>query len=198
MQSLASRLLSRLDEIARLVGELLDASTIVYDAPRLNGLAAQGLFVALPDYCWGALDDEQRRLQREILELWSPWLAQVTLLFSVDTKTRREELEEATAKFCLWIERDEQTFPCLPRSSGLGRSDEHLIPFYAALRALETSPSKVVVVPDTNLLLRSPDVVRYADVVARPTTPSFSCRASSPSSTRTRSIIVTRPYASAL
>jgi hypothetical protein len=166
MKSLSQVLIERLDRIASLLDELLAASTIDYEPDRKFRIPGIVVMTLLPDSIWGPPDDRQRSLQRELLELWTPWLEQVTLLFSEDTERRREELRDAAAKIRLWIERNERDFsvpPTIRQASAVLR--EHLAPLYKALHELGSAPSRVMAVPDTNVLLRSQELAQWRAVL---------------------------------
>lgn len=166
MNSLADIVLTKLDAIVAVMDELIGASTIDHDPRKMERLAAKGIIVALPDSTWGPLNDRQRLLQRRVLELWKPWLEQVRLLFSADTKSWQKEIAEAAASVRKWMERDDRDFslpPTINEAHAVLRA--HVAPIQAALRSLTASTSPVLVVPDTNVLLRSQDVAKYADVL---------------------------------
>jgi hypothetical protein len=153
---------------------LLDASTIVPEqrvvqsrssmAAQVRGAKAVSTRVQW-SYRWGPVDDAQRASQRQLLELWKPWTEQLDLLFSHDTEKRQEEIRAWCASVSLWLERA----PSCPVPERIKAAKpaflEHVRPLVDALRSLSARPATTIVVPDTNVALRSQDLARWADVV---------------------------------
>jgi hypothetical protein len=168
-QSLAERLEQRLDEIVVSMDALLDASTI--DFVRERAVKAMqrmpGVITMIADGQWGELDDVQRRAQRRLLELWEPWVEQVRLLFASDTKDAQRTVEEAIKAISEWIHRTNHHDWSLPPTITEAKSvfRKKAAPLHDALRALGNSSGSVVAIPDTNVLIRTPDVTSYGSVL---------------------------------
>jgi hypothetical protein len=167
--TLVARLEAELSKIIELMDQLLDATTIDY-VPRRTVVESQRHGVAifgLADGAWGPSTDTQAQLQRRLLESWRPWLEQVTLLFSGDTAAQQKEITKAAASVESWIERNSDGFWSIPRTIPEAKTvfREKCGPLVSALRSLGTATGQLVVVPDTNVLIRSPDVAKYGAVL---------------------------------
>lgn len=168
MSTLAARLDTELANIIALMDQLLDSSTIEYVPNRARREAARtGVVIfALSDGAWGPTTDVQARLQRELLERWRPWLEQVKLLFSEDTSARQRSIGDAASAVESWIQRDGKHWwvpPTIEEAKAVFR--KNCEPLVSILRSLGAVPGRVVVVPDTNVLIRSPDVAKYGAVL---------------------------------
>lgn len=168
MDCLAGRLLAELEAITRLMDELLDASIIDWVEGRARRLARQTrvMVSGLPDGQWGPSDEKQLLLQRRLLEHWRPWLEMTQLLFSEDTAKRQKEILAAARATEAWLERSSRCHDIpstIPEAKKIFR--KKVEPLKAALTSLMAAPSRVVAVPDTNVLLRSPDITTYAGVL---------------------------------
>jgi hypothetical protein len=167
MDSIAERLSKQLETIVNTMDELLDASTITDDRARNQQMRREAVFAFFPDYSWGDLDDDQRRLQRELLELWTPWSEQVRLLFSGDTTGTQDAIAEAETRVATWIQRDDGRDHTIPPSipEAKHKFRELVQPFLQLLRSMSDTAGEVIAVPDTNVVLRQPDVIKYAGVL---------------------------------
>ena len=164
MDSLARNLFARLDDIVAAMDELLDAATIDHVQERHTFVG--GLYYDLPDGMWGPVDDRQRRLQRQLLGLWTPWLEQVELLFSEDALAMRSALKQAARATKEWLELSDHNFSIpatIPDAKQVFR--RHAAPFYEALQSLEPETGQVIVVPDSNVLIRNADITTYGSVL---------------------------------
>ena len=161
MKSLAENLIERLELVVQTMDELLDASTIDYVPNRAQRESYDGVFALVPNGSWGPANDTQRNLQRRLLELWTPLIEQIRLVFSGDTKNRREELRQAAEDTKSWIERDNfwDVPPTIPEAKQ--RFRDYVDPLIEMLKAVGLEPGQVVAVPDSNVLLRSPDITKY-------------------------------------
>lgn len=166
--TLAENLEEVLSEIVSTMEQLLDRSTIDYVPDRAARESARYgvVFLGLIDGAWGALDDRQRQLQRQILELWDPWFEQMRLLFSGDTQEAQRTIEDAAKQVAAWIHRSGHEF-LIPRTITEAKVvfRKMVEPLYAALRSLEVENGAVVAIPDTNVLIRTPDVTIYGAVL---------------------------------
>ncbi len=168
METMVDRLLAELDKIVEVMDELLDASTIDYvdNRARREARSTGVLFAGLADGKWGPSSDQQKSLQRRLLGAWNPWLEQVRLLFSEDTTARQREIEQACSQLQAWIQRDDYTHsipPTIPEAKKAFKTVAE--PLASTLRSLGQGPGCVLVVPDTNVLLRSPDIIKYGAVL---------------------------------
>jgi hypothetical protein len=164
MNSLVDRLGDQLERIRDRVEALVSISPIVDNQRSFDRFAAQGVILAgMPQYSWAKPNADQLQIQREVLELWNPWVEQMTLLFSEDTKPRQKTITDAIKRIELWIHRDkaDHTVPATTaeaRQVSSGKFD----PLMKALSELNTGSPSVFVVPDTNVLLLHPEIGKYA------------------------------------
>lgn len=170
MQTIAAVLLKKLEQILGVFDQLIDASSILYDPDKVARMSEQynvAIVAIVPDSSWGPSDEQQRALQRQLLEQWNPWIAQLKLLISSDTVKRKGSVEGAAKKVRAWIERDCSDMS-IPSNIAAAHDTirRHMEPLFGILRELDNGCGPLVVVPDTNVLLRSPDVTKYRDVVA--------------------------------
>jgi hypothetical protein len=168
MRTLAERLQAVLSTIVATMDDLLDASTIDYVPDRMQQVAERTgvVHLSICDGRWGALDDVQRGIQRQLLELWTPWFEQIRFLFSEDTVVRQNEITNAGGRVAEWIQRTggfQHIPPTMSEAKTIFRDMAE--PLFAALRSLGTSSGQVLVVPDTNVLIRSQDITTYGAVL---------------------------------
>jgi hypothetical protein len=166
--SLAENLERVLDEMVATMDDLFSNSTIdfVENRSRRESERYGVAFIGLADGAWGPLNDAQRQLQRRVLEQWDPWIEQMHLLFSGDTKEAQRTIDDAAKAIAGWIHRSGHEF-AIPKTM----SEATLVfrkmvePLYERLRSLEHGSAALIVVPDTNVLIRSPDVTAYGTVL---------------------------------
>jgi hypothetical protein len=168
MPSYGERLRTRLESLVARTDQLLDVSRIDHDPRKVERMSAQlgmAILTLVPDSTWAPLDEVGRRLQREILQLWKSWREEVELLFSEDSTERQEELAEATGAVNEWLQRSGHDFsvpPTIPLAKE--RFRKHVDPLFELLEPF-TGPGDLVVVPDTNVLLRNQDLPSWSTAV---------------------------------
>lgn len=166
--SLAENLERGLSQIVERMDELLGRSTIDYVPRRAAHESARyGVaFIGLPDGAWGPLDDAQKQIQRRVLELWDPWVEQMRLLFSRDTQSVQREIDDAAKQVAAWVHRSGHEF-LIPRTIAEAKAvfRRMVEPLYESLRSLESGDAAVIAIPDTNVLIRTPDVTTYGPVL---------------------------------
>lgn len=162
------RLTAVLVQILDGLDDLMDASTIDYVADRAKHFARETGVVSLGmwDGKWGPSDDRQKRLQRELLELWRPWRQQVELLFSDDTKQVQRTVRDAATQLERWIGREGHPIALPPTmDEAKDRARKAAQPLLSALKRVGQPSGLLLVVPDTNVLIRSPDLTKYGAVL---------------------------------
>jgi hypothetical protein len=170
METYARLLLKELHNILALGERLIEVSRIRYTPRKANRHSLDfgaAISAAFPECTWEPLDDEGRRRQREALECWNRWSERARLMFSGDTETSQNELNEAAATVMEWIDRSGRSFDFsvpqeLAQAPGVFRKhvqglEKLLMPFQA--------DGPLVVVPDTNVLLRNQDLPSWTDVL---------------------------------
>lgn len=166
MPSYAQQLRKRLEEVVELTDRLHEVSKIKYDPHTSERLARSGILTLIPDATWVQLDDEGRRRQREVLDRWDRWLQSANLLFSGDAKDSREQLAEAAVAVNRWLHRSDRDFSVPNRIEDAGDAfRKHVEPLFKLLAPFEADGGPVVVVPDTNVLLRNQELPTWADAV---------------------------------
>jgi hypothetical protein len=159
----AQRLTEELAAFAQQADQFLDASTIRYRPQDDDGVFILGWH----DYSWGPLDDQQRQLQRQLLEAWPPLLERLRLLLAADPSATHKRLDELTSSSPAgWTGPTPSTGPSRqpsprPNSASVPSSPAAL----SLLGSLGHDTGATIVVPDTNVLVRSPELARYAQVL---------------------------------
>lgn len=159
-----------LEKIVELTDKLIETSDInyhPYEVERLSREIGVAIMTIVPDSSWSALNDEGRRCQRKVLDQWNRWLEKVRLLFSEDAGRSRQDLEEAAGKVTKWLDRSEPDFS-IPKSLADAPSvfRKHVQPLFDLLEPFMADGS-LVVVPDTNVILRNQELPSWAEVVGR-------------------------------
>jgi hypothetical protein len=173
METLASRLLRGLDDIVALMDQLLDASHPDHVPDRslkfAQRMAEEGFAVLsmVPDTVWGTSSAPAAGLQRKILELWGPWLEQVVLLYSEDTQTVQKNVTEAASNITRWIHRNGHSHDLPPDEQAAKRKFRELTkPLATLLTSLGSQRGELILIPDTNVLVRTPDISQYGQAFA--------------------------------
>ena len=156
-----------LEEVVALSNRLLEVSSINYDPHKVERLSRQtgvAILAIVPDSCWAPLDDEGRRRQRGALDRWSRWLESARLLFSADAGNAQQDLEKAAKKVAQWLDRSEADYS-IPKNlhEASATFQEHIRPLFGLLAPFQ-GDGPLVVVPDTNVLLRNQDIPSWADI----------------------------------
>lgn len=168
MLTYAQILCRDLEEIVSLLDKLLEVSEIDYDPHKIERLSrstGMAILAFVPDSSWTSLDDEGRRRQRAVLDRWNHWLEKARLLFAEDAEKSREDLEEAAEKVAKWLDRSGLDFS-IPKNL----SDaplvfrEHVQPLFDLLNPF-LSDGPLVVVPDTNVILRNQELPSWSEVL---------------------------------
>ena len=164
IQSAAEQLIQELAAFSGQVEAFLNASTIQYRPEDPDSIVIQ----LWHDYRWGALDNPGQRLQRQLLETWRPLMERVRLLLGSDPSAAQQRLNELDAFVIRWLDRPTGEFDfTIPKSIPEAKEQfrTELAPCFELLDSLGQSAGTTVVVPDTNVLIRSPDVARYDRVL---------------------------------
>lgn len=162
--SLASRLKQQLQLIENQMMELLDASTIeeFRNDPRSE------FFVAAPDYYWGETDAHQKSLQMQLKNTYSIWFEHFHLLFNNAPDEMQRQIEQ-THKFVTdWIEKksDWDIQPTIPQNKS--KFKEKIQAFCEFIRMIDNPTERtLILVPDTNALIKAPDISQYSKVVGQ-------------------------------
>jgi hypothetical protein len=162
--SAAEHLIRQLAAFADQAQAFLEASTIQYRPEDSDSIVIQ----LWHDYRWGPLDNPGQQLQRQLLETWGPLMERIRLLLGGDPSATQQRLDEVDAFVTRWLDRPTGEFDfTIPKtiSEAKERFRAEVAPCFELLGSLGQSAGATTVVPDTNVLIRSPDVARYDRVL---------------------------------
>jgi PIN domain len=159
----AQRLTEELTAFTEEADRFLAASTIRYRPQDDDGVFILGWH----DYSWGPLDDSQRQFQRQLLEAWPPLLERLRLLLAADPSATHKRLDELDEFVTSWLDRPGSFDWTIPATIPEAKQRFHaeLGCCFELLGSLGQDSGATIVVPDTNVLVRSPDLARYAEVL---------------------------------
>ncbi|WP_416674281.1 PIN domain-containing protein [Egbenema bharatensis] len=157
-----------LEKIVELTDKLIEISDINYAPDKVERLSREtsvAIMTIVPDSSWAALSDEGRCYQRKVLDQWNRWLEKVRLLFTEDSGRSRQDLEDAAEKVTKWLDRSEPDFS-IPKNLADAPFvfREHIQPLFDLLAPF-MSDGSLVVVPDTNVILRNQELPSWAEVL---------------------------------
>jgi hypothetical protein len=146
---------------------LADTSTI---EPREEYVGVDVTVVAIgwPDFYWGPATTEHPRLQTIAKERFHSWSAQFELLLAHLPKKVQKEVADARAFVARWIEQEgDRGLPgTVAKAKEYFRSRTRVF-----LRIIESAVAEgavcVVLVPDTNALIRQPELGTYRAVARK-------------------------------
>jgi rRNA-processing protein FCF1 len=164
--SLIERLEDDWKQIDAEICAFLDGNTIV----RTKPLNVPGVVALLPEFHFESMDAPTTQLQARALKSYRTWLEHVMLLFRDVPEQTSKALVQADKRVTNWIE-------CkiglgLPGSirECQGAFRQHAAPFLTILKNVHAGgPSHIVLVPDTNALLMSPEWGSYATIAGADT-----------------------------
>jgi hypothetical protein len=164
IRTVVQRLTEELIAFSGQVDEFLDISTIDYQPQDTRG----GVFiVGWHDYRWGALDDHGRQLQRALLDAWPPLMERLRLLLTTDPSPTQERLDKLNQFVTDWLDRPDKFDFTIPAT--IPEAKQHFHEEFRLclelLGSLGQQADATIVVPDTNVLVRSPDIGRYHQVL---------------------------------
>jgi len=149
----------RLKEIEGKIIELLDCSTV----ETWENDPHSSVVLIIPRHHWGKPDDKQLRLQMEIKAAYGDWIEQLQLLLLDATEQQTKDIKATDDFVRSWIEKG-SSWELKPRmEENKATFRQRIGVFFAALDLLDDpKKSRVVLVPDTNALIRCPDPSSYA------------------------------------
>ena len=161
--SYLERLRAELTGIGTDMDAVIDASTIRNVNP--NDARSDVFFVGAADWGWAPSDPDLAAAQMRLLRRYHAWFERFRLLFPHPTPAIALTVEEVDEFMRRWIERPDVFDHSIPRSlddaktvaaTELGRFD-------VLLDIAAKSGTEVLrLVPDTNALIRNPDLASYA------------------------------------
>jgi hypothetical protein len=164
----AQLLLRDLQALVEQSDRLLEVSEIVYDPGKVERLQRQtgvAIGVVAADSVWRPLDDEGRRRQRDALDHWNRWLEKAKLMFLSDAGKARKDLDKASQKVANWLDRskiDLSLPPTLEEAPQVFR--KHVQPLFDLLAPFQ-GDGPLVIVPDTNVILRNQELASWGQTL---------------------------------
>lgn len=153
---LRKRLTAVVDRLAGLISTL--------PVKHFDKYSSNAIFIC-PDYYWGDFTAEQRAIQVELKRDYDQVSELLGLLLSRAPESLIRQFRSADERFRVWLELKSNwsLSPDAKKNEAALRSDA--TKFETVLSVLEvTGGSQVIIVPDTNSLLTSPDPVDYRGI----------------------------------
>ncbi len=164
-QSLLTRLLEKLDSIESDMQDLIDASSIGTFQNDPDSM----LYIVRPDHHWDEPSPEKRQVQLHLKPLFREWALKVDLLIQNAPKSMKKEIAALVLFFNRWIENqddwdvastiDANKATCESKAGEVRR----LLGEFGSL-----GTERIVLVPDTNALIMSPDPTAYSQITENP------------------------------
>lgn len=161
--SYIDRLRSELAEIQDDMHALIDGSTIRNVNPNTRGSSV--VFVGAADWGWGPSDADLTAMQMRLAAIYGPWFDRFELLFPHPTPQVAAKLREVHEFTHRWVTRPETWDHAIPQTIELAkaRAKQEFAKFEELLDiASKAGTDEVRLVPDTNALIRNPDIGSYA------------------------------------
>jgi len=157
LSSFLTRLKQQLELIEKQMLELLDASSIKE--------SRRDRYVFTPNYYWGEADEVQRRLQMKLNGAYSTWYEKFCLSISNATEEIKKEVEETHEFVTSWIEK-KSSFG-IPSTIREAKTEfkEKIQVFYELINMLDNGKKDLILVLDTNALIKVPEWSQYSKVV---------------------------------
>lgn len=168
--SYLDRVRVELAEIADELQSLLDRSTIRNVDPNTDDSPL--VFIGAADWGWGPSDADMTAVQMRLGSRYQSWFDRFTLLFPHPTPDVATKILEGDEFVRRWISRPDAWDHSIPRTIDLAKSraDTELAVFDVLLEiAARSSTDALRLVPDTNALIRNPDLASYARAAPSPT-----------------------------
>jgi len=164
IKSYARKSEDELEVIQQKMMELLDASKINHSDYDGYGRVV----VIAPKHGWGPTDDRQKLLQKEILELYTPWIEHLRLLFSGASNEVSRQIKRTDSFMMSWIQKKGgyDVPASIPKAKSLlSKQTQRFDELPQMLESVKRA--SVIVVPDTNALAVCPDFQTYHKVAGQ-------------------------------
>ena len=167
--SYLERLRSELGGIRTDMEALIDASTIRYVNP--NDGDSDVFFVGAADWGWGPSDPDVSASQMQLLKRYHAWFERFRLLFSHPTPDVASTIQGVDEFMRRWIERPDTFDHTIPGSLDAAKpvASQEFTKLDSLLDvAAKSGTDTLRLVPDTNALIRNPDLASYARTAPSP------------------------------
>lgn len=157
------QLRAELNEIRLELDALLDHSSIRNVNPNTDDSGI--FFVGAADWGWTPSDAATSAIQMHLIARYDAWFERFRLLFPHATPDIDSKIESGDDFMRLWTKRPDTWDHSIPRTieEAKARTAEELAVFGALLDiAAASGDSTMRLVPDTNSLIRNPDLASYA------------------------------------
>lgn len=156
------RLRAELSSIKERFDELLDHSSIRYVNP--NTADSSMVFLGAADWGWAPSDAAVAGLQTSLIGRYSGWFDRFKLLFPHPTPEIEARLQAVDDFVRRWITRPDDWDHTIPRTieEAKALAEREMLAFEKLLDvAAQAGTDAVALVPDTNALIRNPDLASY-------------------------------------
>jgi hypothetical protein len=160
---LVVRLEQQLQPIENQIIDFLDASTIEkrqYDPFRI--------VMPVTNYYWGKTDEKQEHVQLKLLQAYLSWFEHFRMLFYDSPELLQSEIYLTHADVTALIEKKNGW--TVPSTIDMAKqvAHENIQHYYQWLHVFHTSDKAgIILVPDTNALIISPDIGSYGAVIGQ-------------------------------
>ncbi|SRR6266487_416697 len=159
---LIDRLEQQLQSIENQVISMLDASTIEKRPHDPFRIAISN------DYYWGKTDEKQQSVQLKLLRAYLSWYEQFRMLFYNSPEMLQGELIIAHSETLALIEKKNGSYVPSTIDQAKKTFQEHMQTYHRLLGLFTSSDNPIIIlVPDTNALIKAPELSSYAAVVER-------------------------------
>lgn len=156
LRPITARLADKLSAIEQLMMQLLDISPI----ERFRNDPESMIVVLGPSHHFSKGTEEQKRLQLLVQEQYSRWLEQFRLLFQGAPHDMKRQIAKTDEFVTSWINLNGSFAVPATTSKAKERFSEEIKVFAQLLKLREgTGKQSMIVVPDTNALIRNPNVL---------------------------------------
>jgi len=158
------RLEQQLQTIEQQVIELLAASTL---KKRYKDPSSLVVIIGY-DYFWDTADEKQKHSQLKLLRKYSSWFEHLQMIFYDSPEATQKQIRDTDKRIRTLIEK--RNDPFIPSTINEAKRifREQIQIFYTLLQVFKTSDQvEIILVPDTNALIKAPDVASYGAAIGQ-------------------------------
>lgn len=162
MKTYSEHLAEELSLVKNLVIKLLDNSKIKIFR---NDPYSNVVFISPSNY-WDTPTETEQSLQIEIKELFGKWLERFKLITESFPEDLKDKLSQTEEFIYNWVEKNSTWDIPNTISEAKQKFEDDITIYYDTLRLLSKSNNKeIIIIPDTNALIKSPDPTTYKTIV---------------------------------